>query len=170
MRGESARWGDNRVDATPYTYLGAWTTEKNRILTTVLPGRAGTAATPTTTALNQMKAAGLYPATAAPEFRNNSTDTLQHGGMVPATFTLKIHNPAVAGSTLYYTLDGSDPRTAWTGAVNPAAQIYSAPFVLGTSKTVKARTLNGTAWSALNEAYFSVGTESASAAGLNTWN
>ena len=166
VRGESARWGDNRVDATPYTYLGAWTTEKNRILTTVLPGRAGTAATPTTTALNQMKAVGLYPATAAPEFRNNATDTLQHGGMVPATFTLKIHNPAVAGSTLYYTLDGSDPRTAWTGAVNPAAQIYSAPFVLGTSKTVKARTLNGTAWSALNEAYFSVGTESASAANL----
>jgi CotH kinase protein/Chitobiase/beta-hexosaminidase C-terminal domain/Fn3 associated len=166
VRGESARWGDNRVDASPYTYTGAWTTEKNRILNTVLPGRGSTAATPASTTLNQMKAAGLYPATAAPEFRNAATDTLQHGGMVPASFQLKIHNPVGGASVLYYTLDGSDPRTAWSSAVSPAAQTYSGPIALGVPKTVKARILNGAVWSALNEAFFSVGTVPASAANL----
>lgn len=166
VRGESARWGDNRVDASPYTYLSAWTTEKNRILNTVLTARGSTAATPSYTALNQMKAVGLYPATVAPEFRNNTTNTLQHGGMVPAGFTLRIHNPAGATGIIHYTLDGSDPRTAWTGAMNPNAQTYSGPFALGSSRTVKSRILNGATWSALNEAYFSVGTEPASAANL----
>jgi hypothetical protein len=166
VRGESARWGDNRNDTSPYTYAGAWTTEKNRILNSVLPGRGGLATTPATTALNQMKAVGLYPATAAPEFRNNTTNALQHGGVVPAGFTLKINNPAGATGVIHYTIDGSDPRTAWTGTVNPNALTYSGPFVLGSSITVKSRILNGATWSALNEAYFSVGTEPASAANL----
>jgi hypothetical protein len=167
VRGESARWGDNRNDTSPYTYAGAWTTEKNRILTSVLPGRGGLAATPTTTALNQMKAVGLYPSTVAAQFRNNATDAIQHGGIVPAGFMLKMFNGNTGGAgTIYFTLDGTDPRTAWTGEVNPTAQTYSTPIALGASKTVRARILVGATWSALNEAYFSVGTEPASAASL----
>ncbi len=166
VRGESARWGDNRVDASPYTYLSSWATEKSRILNVILPARGSTAASPASTALNQMKSVGLYPATAAPEFRNNSTNTLQHGGIVPAGFTLRIHNPVGGASVVYYTLDGTDPRTLWTGTPSAAAQTYSAPFALGTSLTVKSRVLNGTTWSALNEAFFSVGTVPASAANL----
>jgi hypothetical protein len=174
VRGESARWGDNRVDATPYTYTGAWTTEKNRILNTVLPGRAGLGASPSTTALNQLRnfrvgttPFPLYPATAAPEFRDLATDQPQHGGAVPAGFVLKINNPNTGGAgTIYFTTDGTDPRVEWTGAVAAAAQAYVNPLPLPGSRRVKARVLNGTSWSALNEAWFSVASEPASAANL----
>lgn len=155
VRGESARWGDNRADTAPYTYAAAWTTEKNRILTSICPARGGTG---TGTVVAQLRTAGLYPATAAPEFRDNATNAVQHGGAVAAGFSLKIHNPVGGASVLYYTLDGTDPRSAWTSAVAPAAQTYTAPLTLNTSRTVRARILNGTVWSALNEAFFSVAT------------
>jgi hypothetical protein len=174
VRGESARWGDNRVDATPYTYTGAWTTEKNRLLNTVLPGRAGLGATPSTTTLNQLRgfrvgitAYPLYPSTAAPEFHDAATDQAQHGGAVPAGFVLKLNNPnAGAAGTVYFTTDGSDPRVAWTGAVAAGAQTYSAPVPLPASRRVKARVLNGTTWSAINDAWFSVAADPASSANL----
>lgn len=161
VRGESARWGDNRNDSVPYTYLGAWTAEKKRLLDVVCVGRGSTAATPATTALNQMKAVGLYPATAAPELRDNSTDKPRHGGPVPAGFALKIANPGAGGGTIYFTLDGTDPRVAWSGEVAASAREYSTASVLGASATVKARVRSGTNWSALTEAYFSVGTQPA---------
>jgi hypothetical protein len=63
-----------------------------------------------------------------------------------------------SAGTIYYTTDGSDPRVAYSGAINaPSAQAYSTPLTLNTSTTVKARCLNGTTWSALNEATFTVG-------------
>ena len=57
--------------------------------------------------------------------------------------------------TVYYTLDGSDPRQRLTG--NPAGTEYVGPISLYRSTRVKARTLIGTEWSALNEAVFAVG-------------
>ena len=175
IRGESARWGDGRSTAgQPYSYTTnspfttpTFTAERTRILNTILPARGSLTAASNSALANLKAFAGgaLYPAVAAPEFRNNATDLVQHGGMVPGSFTLKIFN-GVAGSILYYTLDGSDPRTAWTGVPNPAALTSTTPFVLGTSKTVKARVLSAGTWSALNEAFFSVGTEPASAANL----
>lgn len=163
VRGESARWGDNRNDSTPYTYTGTWTTEKNRILTSICPARGGTGAS---TVVAQLRTAGLYPATAAPEFRNNATNTVQHGGAVPVGFSLKLQNTVGGASVLYYTMDGTDPRTPWTSAVSATAQTYSVPLTLNTSRTVKARILNGTVWSALNEAFFSVATIPAAAGNL----
>jgi CotH kinase protein/Chitobiase/beta-hexosaminidase C-terminal domain len=181
IRGESARWGDNRSPANaPYTYTTnstgtpTWTAEKTRILNTVIPGRAGLGATPTTTALNQMRAFTvsptvypLYPTVVAPEFRNNATDTLQHGGSVPANFALKIFNGNSGGAgTIYFTLDGSDPREMWTSNPSATAQTYAAPITLNSSLRVKSRINSGTTWSALDEAYFSVATTPASAANL----
>ena len=174
IRGESARWGDNRVDATPYTYTGAWTAEKNRILNTVLPGRAGLGPTPSTTALNQLRAfrtgataAPLYPATAAPEFRHATTDQPQHGGFVPEGFVLKIHNPNPAGAgTIYFTTDGTDPRVPWTGTMAATARTFTDPVPLTASTRVRARVLVGTTWSALNDAWFSVAAEPASRTNL----
>jgi len=177
IRGESARWGDNRSPAgQPYSYTTnapfttpTWMNERNRILNTILPARGSLTATSNSALANLRAFAGgaLYPATVAPQFRNNTTDALQHGGIVPSSFTLKIFNGNTGGAgTIYYTLDGTDPRTAWTGAVNANALTYSAPFALGSSKSVKSRILNAGVWSALNEAYFSVGTLPASAANL----
>lgn len=43
------------------------------------------------------------------------------------------------------------------GAVNPAARLYTGPLNLPHSATLKARTLEGLTWSALNEAVWAVG-------------
>src|SRR4029434_7379033 len=42
------------------------------------------------------------------------------------------------------------------GAVHPSAAAYAAPIPLAETTIVKARTLDGTTWSALNEVVFSV--------------
>ncbi|MED5471861.1 MAG: lamin tail domain-containing protein, partial [Verrucomicrobiota bacterium] len=53
-----------------------------------------------------LRSRGLYPKTEAPDFS-------QHGGQVPSEFSLEMNNPN-AGGTIYYTLDGSDPRISDT--------------------------------------------------------
>jgi hypothetical protein len=57
--------------------------------------------------------------------------------------------------TIYYTLNGTDPREPFTG--NAVGTAYTTPITLNASVQVKARIKNGTAWSALNEATFAVG-------------
>jgi hypothetical protein len=90
--------------------------------------------------------AGYYPEIDPPTFN-------QHGGQVPQGFNLTL--TATAGS-IYYTLDGTDPRTQTTGAIAPQALVYQAPVVLTTTTQVKARALQDETWSALNEATFFV--------------
>ena len=63
-----------------------------------------------------------------------------------------------ATNTIYYTLNGVDPRVYGSGAVSPFAQVYTGAVPLNQSAVVKARMLAGTNWSALNEAAFTVGT------------
>ncbi|MEC9326306.1 MAG: lamin tail domain-containing protein, partial [Verrucomicrobiota bacterium] len=55
---------------------------------------------------SQLRARGLYPETESPDFS-------QHGGQVSAGFSLEMNNPNASG-TIYYTLDGSDPRISDT--------------------------------------------------------
>jgi hypothetical protein len=57
------------------------------------------------------------------------------------------------GFTAYYTLDGSDPR-AIGGAIN--GTLYTMPIDISAGVTVRARTFDGTSWSALVEATFTV--------------
>jgi hypothetical protein len=156
IRAESARWGDNR-QVPGYNRKNHWLVERNRILNTVIPGRNAAV-------LTALKSQQLYPQVGAPVFA-------QHGGAVPANFALTITNPNAGGAgTIYYTIDGTDPRVAGTtpGAVSPAALTYTpgTPSIVATSRTIKSRVFSGTAWSAVNEAYFSVDTESASASNL----
>ena len=139
IRGESARWGDNRRSGNPYTRSVEWTAEKNRILTSILPGRH-------TSVLTNLRNASLYPATAAPTFS-------AYGGAVSNGYPLVIS--ATSGHSIYYTLDGSDPREAWTS--NAVGSLYSGAVPLAQTVTVKARARNGTVWSALTEAQFLVG-------------
>ncbi|WP_315852816.1 lamin tail domain-containing protein [Pseudobythopirellula maris] len=49
--------------------------------------------------------------------------------------TLSVDRP---GATIYYTLDGSDPRAA-DGGYSPTALVYSDPFLVGENVTVNAR-------------------------------
>jgi hypothetical protein len=90
---------------------------------------------------------GLTAYTNAPGFN-------QFGGRVAPGFSLVITN---AAGTIYYTTDGSDPRTAFTSAVSASALTYSSPVALNNTVTIRARALTGGNWSAMTEATFTVG-------------
>jgi hypothetical protein len=94
--------------------------------------------------LSQCAAEGLLSPVEAPGFA-------QHGGRIPEGFELGMSH---TGGTIYYTLDGSDPRVMWTGAVSGSASAYAGPVPLTDSVTVKARARQGAGWSALVEASF----------------
>ena len=57
--------------------------------------------------------------------------------------------------TVYYTLDGSDPRLEG-GSINPSALVATGNVTLSVSATVRTRTFDAADWSALNEAFFTV--------------
>lgn len=142
---ESARWGDYRRDVHNYssgvyqlyTRENHWVPENARMLT-YFTNRPGIV-------LNQLRIANLYPSVSAPVFN-------QQGGLAARGFNVTM----TATNTIYYTLDGSDPRVYGTGAVSPQAATYSGAITLSNSVIVKARALFGTTWSALNEATFAV--------------
>ncbi|MBW8038583.1 MAG: hypothetical protein FVQ85_01135 [Planctomycetes bacterium] len=75
----------------------------------------------------------------------------QQGGQVNPGFNLTM---TASSGTIYYTIDGSDPREPLTG--NPVGTPY-APVTLNKSTHVKARARDGITWSALNEAIFAIG-------------
>jgi hypothetical protein len=140
---ESARWGDaqqgNPVGMT------RWQTEIDFQKNTYLPGRS-------TTVLNQFRSQSLYPSVTAPSFN-------QHGGNVTSEFQVTMTAPT---GTIYYTLDGSDPRDSAIASPNISATaiayVLDSPISLTTSLLAKARVLSGGTWSALNEASFFVDT------------
>ncbi|HTI68940.1 MAG TPA: lamin tail domain-containing protein [Candidatus Limnocylindria bacterium] len=133
--GESARWGDSKREP-PLTRNVEWVNAVRTITNSIMPTR-------TATVLGQLKAKSLYPATAPADFA-------PFGGVVTNGYALTITAPA---GTIYYTRDGSDPRLPG-GAVSPSALTYSAPVILTQGTVIKTRALNGTVWSALNEATF----------------
>ncbi len=57
---------------------------------------------------------------------------------------------------IWYTVNGEDPRLPG-GAINPNAVNYTEGLTLNAAAHLKARTLQGGVWSALNEATFAVG-------------
>ncbi|MEK7781113.1 MAG: lamin tail domain-containing protein, partial [Verrucomicrobiota bacterium] len=95
----------------------------------------------------QMEPFGLTAYTNAPSFN-------QHGGRVAPGFNLVITN---TGGTIYYTTNGADPRVAFTGAVTAGTLTYTGPVALNNTVTIRSRARNGSTWSAINEATFTVG-------------
>lgn len=172
---ESARWGDTAVETpygntesrpgipleNPYTRegellpnLNGWLPNVNRVRDTWIPSlhnRANSYAT-----ITRLKTAGFWPNTEPPVFAAH--------GDVPVGYDLVITAPAGA---IYYTLNGSDPRTPVTGAA--AGTLYSGAIDLTVTARVKARAVTGTpgsgteVWSALTDAQFIVGTAAGAA-------
>ncbi len=140
---ESARWGDQHNN--PPLTKNTWSTEVDWLLNTFLAQRGEIV-------LDQLRRKGLYPELAAVELN-------QHGGLVDSGFQLGMNAPA---GTILFSLDGTDPR-AVGGAINPAAREWDPvdPPVLRQDSVVKARVWDGTQWSALTQAEFSVGTATA---------
>ena len=140
--GESARWGDNRR-STPYTRED-WLKTASGKLSSFFSGRSNSV-------LNTLKSANLYPSVSAPVFRINGVN--QHGGHVESNGRLTM----TASGTIWYSLDGADPRIAGGSVNRSATSVYTGPVTLTQSTHVKARVLSGETWSALNEAVFAVG-------------
>ena len=141
---EQARWGAYRKEiydldgpSPIYSLNPHWLAARDWLLNSYFPVR-------TANLLTQLKNSSLYPAVEAPTFS-------QHGGQLTAGQTITITAPA---GTIYYTLDGSDPRVENTGAVSSAATIYTTALTITGQQTLKARVLSGGVWSALDEAVF----------------
>ena len=142
--GESARWGDlhDAVANKPADWENQVAIEKSGwfdIRTPIL--------------VSLLQARNLYPAVVPPDFTIDGSP--QHGGATPSGAILGM---TASAGTIYYTLDGSDPR-AVGGAVQGTQ--FTGSFALIQPVTVKARVLDGGVWSALSEAQFSVGTAAA---------
>ena len=130
---ESARWGDAK-SGSPRT-VANWNSAIAGVET-------GFFATRRATLISQLRSRSLFPSFDAPAFS-------QHGGLAPSGSSLSITAPA--GTTIYYTLNGTDPLSA-------GAATYSGPIPLnGVQVTVKARAKLGAEWSALTEALFTLG-------------
>ena len=145
LTAESARWGDSKRRARPYTPDGEWKRETEFLRTRWFPDR-------TELVLDQLRNRDLYPEIVAPSFD-------QHGGEIPDV-GLPVSMRAPEGE-IYYTIDGTDPRLRG-GAVDPNALLYGGAIVLESDTVVKSRVLKDGEWSALNEAEFLVATTPAS--------
>lgn len=97
---ESARWGD--MHHHPPINQDNWRSMRDWLLENFFQDRHDIV-------LRQLKNAGLYPGVEAPTFYINGT--YQHGGHVNRSARLTM--PGSDG-TIYYTLDGSDPRQVET--------------------------------------------------------
>jgi hypothetical protein len=140
---ESARWGDgdSRVPITPNEQ---WETERDYLLRFYFPFRSKIL-------LEDLVSAGLYTLVDAPTFNQN-------GGDVSAGFQLQFATTEPT-DTIYYTIDGSDPRLIG-GDVSPSAIEYSGPNALNEDVTIRTRawrpTLDESHWSSLEEEAFRV--------------
>lgn len=168
MVAESARWGDSK--RSPAFTTTDWTNAKNGILSWIDRGSSADATAyqgpgniwtgdqsgRSARLLEQLKgytdtgAKPLYPNIKGPVFS-------QHGGTVSSGFILGISNPNAAG-TIYYKVDGTDPRPVGGGAPVGGTPSGTAAS-LTSSDVVNARVYNSTTgiWSAMTSASFIVG-------------
>ncbi|MEZ5327515.1 MAG: lamin tail domain-containing protein [Verrucomicrobiales bacterium] len=147
LKAYAARWADARYTRSYNT--GLWESEIQWVTDSWMPGR-------TAIVLNQLRADALYPDFPSPLFTDEA-GAEQADGEVPAGFQLHLTAPAGAtNGTIYYTLDGSDPRTP-AGQNAPSAVQYTEPITVDGPKTVNARLLLNGEWSALTAASFHTG-------------
>jgi hypothetical protein len=133
--GESARWGDNRNTSTPYTAA-----QRNANVVSLqnnyFPFR-------TQVVLNQFAAQGWLSAVTAPNYS-------QYGGTVSAGTQITLSKAAGApgAAEIYWTTDGSDPRTSISHSTGPAI------VTINNALHLKARVLSGGVWSAMVDSVF----------------
>jgi hypothetical protein len=140
---ESARWGDaKRSNGVPYNKIEHWLPEINKIRNKFIPFR-------NSYVISQLKTAGLYPSIKAPKI--SCPDSVITKTDVPLTGLLEIEivNPNPYG-TIYYTLNGTDPRNIGNGVYSGALfGLYDIKLSISKSAILKARILHNGEWSAL---------------------
>jgi len=155
---ESARWGDAQKRYLSVYHCGSIGTGSTVPLTesnwdsaitrmnNVITGR-------TDTVFNWIKNRTWlqYPSIDPPVLHINSVP--HYGGYITMGGILSMTKSG--SGTIYYTLDGSDPRSIG-GSVNPAASIIGrlTKEVINKTTQVKARVKSGSTWSALSEAVY----------------
>jgi len=135
-----------RPDA-PYTKDKNWIPEINKIRDRFIPER-------TRIVINQLKQAGLYPLIRAPLISNESGIIGQNGNVINGSMLVTVRNPNPEG-TIYYTLDGSDPRKI-SGGVNKGV-VFSLDKVsmeIDKSTMIRARILSSGEWSEIRSGKF----------------
>ncbi|MBN1674974.1 MAG: chitobiase/beta-hexosaminidase C-terminal domain-containing protein, partial [Kiritimatiellae bacterium] len=131
MYAERARWGWG-------SYGAAWATARDSVLNMMTANDSQM--------MDVCRARGYYPSLAPPSFN-------RHGGAIVTGFRLTMSNPNT-GTSIYYTLDGSDPRRPG-GSPLPAASCYTGPVPLSKTTHVKARAYKSVStWSAVHEATY----------------
>jgi hypothetical protein len=135
---ESARWGDSLAGLGQPTRTRDvdWQNEVDKIASIMVGNAAQLVAA--------MRAQGFYPSI------DPATFSLR-GGTVPAGYHVQLSSPV---GTVYYTLDGSDPRLPG-GGVSPSAIAYGGGGVaINSDTTIRLRVFSAGQWSALDEATF----------------
>ena len=132
---EAARW--STVSTTHYRVPSTWATERDNTLNSWFPARVPAY-------IGYLQGAGYYPAQVAPAFPG--------GSVAPGT----VVNFPVAGSTVHFTTDGSDPRLPG-GALRTSASTGNS-YTVSQNTWLRARSRNGTIWSALNESFYTTTT------------
>ena len=163
IHAEAARWGSGSLNKTSwtnakntingyvntggaaqggFTNFGAQSNGRNSLIIQQLQGYQDPVGT----------AKPLAATLAAPVFSG------QFGGIVGNPYPFNITNPNGATGTLYYSVNGADPRD-FGGGVNASALTGASGLTvtLTSTATVQARVYNGGAWSALTEAQYLVG-------------
>jgi hypothetical protein len=103
--GASARWGDSKVE--PPRTKADWQAQVDYMTGTYFPQR-------TQIVLSQMRSVSMFPGAALVSFN-------RHGGEVAPGFRLHMSQSNGITGTIYYTLDGSDPRLRGGGIASSAS-------------------------------------------------
>jgi hypothetical protein len=147
---ESARWGDSKANP-PRTKDDDWLPAINWILTDYFPTRTGIV-------LQQLEDDLLYPTIDPPVFKNGTTDILANSITLSAGSIIKlVNNNTNKTGTIYYTLDGTDPRLIGGALSTSGLDGGDEKEITVFSNTVlKARVKNSSVWSAVHEIFIDV--------------
>jgi hypothetical protein len=144
--GESARWGDLLRPQRPYD-RDDWMEELENLEERFFGFGSGSREAST---LDQMRDRGWTSSVSAPVLTPSS------GAILPEQTIRLSKKTLFTGGTLYYTMDGTDPRLPG-GDLNAHAAEGPASFSIDRSTTVKARLFSGGKWGPLSEAHFRFG-------------
>lgn len=139
---ESARWGQGWLNHDEH-----WVTAVNNTVNKFIKVR-------TPIVINQLKKADLLPDVIPPTVTVNSAILASGEYKLTGTASVQLDNTNTDG-TIYYTLDGSDPRLKG-GEINPIASSLTSgtSFNVGYPLRLKTRVLYGTEWSPIREVLF----------------
>ena len=133
---ESARWGDVRTES-PITQAD-WQAAREHVYEQM--GGNGEKL------VKLAREAGFYPPVDPPSFSQGDGEFEDE-----LVLAMEWGSGVVGDGEIYYTVDGTDPREAGSGAISPTAKRYVEPLLLTDATLVKARVLAGAEWSALTE-------------------